>query len=231
MRRSQRVVAACAVAAALALSVSGLALAHVVHQDGPYSVAMGWWQEPTYVGVQNAVQVIIKTTAGSPVADLASGDLHVVVSTAGKSTAALPLDPTLDPDTGLGRPGEYLAWLIPTLPGNYTFHLTGSIHGQPLDETYTSSDQTFNAVMDAGTAQFPVQLPSLTELSTLSDRLTTRVGGAANAAGAAQQAASTARSDASTALLVGAGLGGLGLLVALVALVVALRVARRSAPA
>jgi len=208
-----------------------MAEAHVVQQVGQYSVAMGWWQEPTYVGVQNAVQVIIKDKSGNPVADLASGDLQVVVSAAGQSTAALPLDPSLDPDTGLGRPGEYLAWLIPTLPGDYTFHLTGAIHGQVVNETYTSSDQTFNAVEDATAAQFPVKLPSQTELSTLSDRLTVRVGGAATAASAAQQTATDARHDASTALLVGTSVGALGLLVGLIALGVALRVARRPASA
>jgi len=222
---------AAAAAACLALGVSAMAEAHVVQQVGQYSVAMGWWQEPTYVGVQNAVQVIIKDKSGNPVADLASRDLQVVVSAAGQSTAALPLDPSLDPDTGLGRPGEYLAWLIPTLPGDYTFHLTGAIHGQVVNETYTSSDQTFNAVEDATAAQFPVKLPSQTELSTLSDRLTVRVGGAATAASAAEQTATDARHDASTALLVGTSVGALGVLVGLIALGVALRVARRPASA
>ncbi len=231
MRIWVRFGAAAAAAACLALGASALAEAHVVQQWGAYSVAMGWWQEPTYVGVQNAVQVIVKDKSGNPVADLASGDLQVVVSAAGQSTAALPLDPSLDPDTGLGRPGEYLAWLIPTVPGDYTFHLTGAIHGQVVNETYTSSDQTFNAVEDATAAQFPVKLPSQTELSTLSDRLTVRVGGAATAASAAQQTATDARHDASTALLVGTSVGALGVLVGLIALGVALRVARRPASA
>ena len=227
MRIWVRFGAACAAGVCLVLLVSALAEAHVVQQWGAYSVAMGWWQEPTYVGVQNAVQVIVKDASGNPVADLASGDLQVVVSIAGQSTAALPLDPSLDPDTGLGRPGEYLAWLIPTVPGDYTFHLSGSIHGQPVDETYTSSDQTFNPVEDATAAQFPLKLPSQTELSGLSERLTARVGEAASAASAAQQAATDARHDASTALLAGTAVGGLGVLVGLVALLVALRAARR----
>ena len=75
----------------LALAVSATASAHVVKQFGSYSVAMGWLHEPTYVGVENSVQVIVKDGSGNPVNDLQPGDLQVVVSTAGQQTAALPL--------------------------------------------------------------------------------------------------------------------------------------------
>ena len=73
----------------LALVVSSTASAHVVKQFGTFSVALGWLHEPTYVAVQNAVQVIVKDSAGNPVNDLQAGDLAVVVSTAGQQTAAL----------------------------------------------------------------------------------------------------------------------------------------------
>ena len=229
MQKAMRVNAACVLAMILVLLAPGLSLAHVVQTIGPYTTAMGWLEEPAYVGVQNAVQVIVREKAsGNPVTDLASGVLHVIVSTGGQSTAPLPLDPTLDPDTGLGRPGEYLAWLIPTTPGDYTFHLTGSIHGQTVDETYTSSDQTFNPVEDAGAAQFPIRLPSLTEVSTLEGRLTTRVGTAAADAGTADATAASARDTATLALLVGGGIGFAGLVVALAALVVAQRAVKRA---
>ena len=222
MRTIARLAIAPPLVAVLIAATSGTAAAHVVSTDGPYTVAMGWLQEPAYVGSQNAVQVIIKDSKGSPVADLASGALTVVVSTGGQQTAALPLDPSLDPDTGLGRPGEYLAWLVPTVPGDYTFHLTGSIHGQNLDETYTSSDTTFNAVEDPTAAQFPAKLPTVTELAARSDRADARVADAL-------AGASSASSDASRALVVGATLGGAGLVVAIVALAMALRSRRRVA--
>jgi len=221
MRPSARLAVAAALASLIAIMVAGVAAAHVVTTIGNYSIAMGWLQEPAYVGSQNAVQVIVKTKAGNPVADLQSGALSVVVSTAGAQTAAMPLDPSLDPDTGLGRPGEYLAWLIPTIPGNYTFHLTGSIHQQTVDETYTSSDTTFNPVDDPTSAQFPAKLPTLTELSTQSERVASR-------ASDALAAASSASSDANRALLVGGALGGAGLVVGFMALLVAFQLRRRT---
>jgi hypothetical protein len=218
----------------LALVVSATASAHVVKQFGSYSVAMGWLHEPTYAGVENAVQVIVKDGSGNPINDLQPGDLQVVVSTAGQQTAALPLQPSFDPDTGLGTPGEYTASLIPTQVGDYTFHLSGSIHGQAVDETATSSDQTFNSVTTGTDVQFPVKLPALGDLSTLMQRVDGRVTAeqttatqAQQAATQAQQAASQASDNANRALLVGILVGGLGMLLGLAGMIVGLRASRR----
>jgi hypothetical protein len=225
----------------LALVISSTASAHVVKQFGTYSVAMGWLHEPTYVGVENSVQVIVKDAAGKPVNDLQPGDLQVVVSTAGQQTAALPLQPSFDPDTGLGTPGEYTASLIPTQVGDYTFHLTGSIHGQAVDETAISSDQTFNSVTAGTDVQFPVKLPALGDLSTLIQRVDGRVTTANTAATQAQQAATQAQQavaaavqaanqasdNANRALLAGVLVGGLGVLLGLAGLIVGLRASRR----
>jgi hypothetical protein len=218
----------------LALVVSATASAHVVKQFGSYSVAMGWLHEPTYVGVENSVQAIVKDSTGNPVNDLQPGDLQVVVSTAGQQSAALPLQPSFDPDTGLGTPGEYTASLIPTQVGDYTFHLSGSIHGQAVDETATSSDQTFNSVTSGADVQFPVKLPALGDLSTLIQRVDGRVATGQTASTQAEQAAAQAQrqadqasSDANRALLVGVAAGGLGVLFGLGGLLVGLRVSRR----
>ncbi len=218
-----------AVAAAfmLALVVSSSASAHVVKQVGSFSVAVGWLHEPTYVAVENAVQVIVNDSAGQPVNDLQPGDLQVVVSTAGQQTAALPLQPSFDPDTGLGTPGEYTASLIPTQVGDYTFHLTGSIHGQAVDETATSSDQTFDSVTTGTDVQFPVKLPALGDLSTLIQRVDGRVATTNAAVTQAQQAARQATDDANRALLAGVLVGGFGILLGLAGLIASLRVARR----
>src|SRR6266545_3616700 len=47
---------------------------------------------------------------------------------------------------GDGTPGDYRAWFIRTAPGPYTFHFTGSIKGQKVDEKFTSSPTTFDEV-------------------------------------------------------------------------------------
>ena len=227
----------------LALVIASTASAHVVKDFGAYSIAMGWLNEPTYLGAQNAVVAIVKDKDGKAVNDLAAGDLTVVVSAAGQQTAALPLQPSFDPDTGLGTPGEYDAWLIPTQVGDYTFHLTGTIHDQAVDETATSSDQTFNSVSAGTEVQFPVKLPALSDLTTLVGRVDGRAttagaaaaqaqqaaGSAETAATQARQAATRASDDANRALLVGVLVGGLGLLFGLAGLLVGLRASRRRA--
>jgi hypothetical protein len=215
------------------------AQAHVLKDFGPYSVALGWVAEPTYVGEQNAVQVVIKDAKGNAVVDVDSGDLKVVVSVGGQESASLDLLNKYDPDTGLGVPGDYEAPLIPTVPGDYTFHLTGKIHDTAIDETATSSDSTFESAVDSTDIQFPTKVPSLTEVTTRLDRLDARVAAAASsppaasvasappetsaidAAAAANSAAAQARDSATTALVVAVVLGGLGVILGAAGLFVA----------
>ena len=193
MRLRSLAVALCA-GAILAIGLAGLAGAHVVQQFGPYSLAIGWLHEPAYVGLDNAVQVIVKDSQGKSVDDVPANDFTVTVSTAGQTSAALPLNASFDPDTGLGTPGEYTAHLIPTAPGPYTFHIVATIHGTKADQSFTSSDTTFDAVQGQADAQFPVKVPSGTELAARVDRIDTRVQAAqvsADAAAASAQAATT----------------------------------------
>ena len=65
--------------------------AHVLKDFGPYSVALGWVHEPTYVGQLNAVQVVVKDAPAKPVTDIADGDLTVVVSAGGQDSASFSL--------------------------------------------------------------------------------------------------------------------------------------------
>ena len=173
------------IAASSSRSLTSSVQAHVLKNFGPYSVALGWVHEPTYVGQLNAVQVVVKDAAGKPVTDLADGDLTVVVSAGGQDSTALPLVATYDDDTGLGTPGDYEAPLIPTIPGDYTFHLAGKIHDTAVDETATSSDLTFDSAVDETDIQFPAKVPSLTEVVTRLYRIDTRISAAASAAPAA----------------------------------------------
>jgi len=241
LARSRRLGLAAPVAVITALLFVGSAQAHVLKDFGPYSVALGWVHEPTYVGQLNAVQVVIKDAKGVAIVDVGDGDLKVVVSVGGQQSAPLDLMNKYDPDTGLGVPGDYEAPIIPTAPGDYTFHLTGKIHSTAVDETATSSDSTFNSVVDETDIQFPAKLPSLTEITTHLDRLDTRVAAIASpapvastapdttaidAAHAASTAAAQAHDSASTALLAAVVLGGLGVILGAVSLFVATR--RRS---
>jgi hypothetical protein len=244
--RFRRIGIALAAASVLAIAVAGTLQAHVLKEFGTYSVALGWSVEPTYVGQINAVQVVVKDKGGKAVTDLADGDLKVAVTVGGQQSAALSLINKYDPDTGLGIAGDYEAPLMPTTPGDYTFHLTGSIHGQAVDETATSSDSTFNSAVEATDIQFPAKLPSLTEIAISLDRISARLSaspapgasaaapapsadtGLADAVTAAQATASQARDVASGALVVGLLVGALGVILGGAALLLVVRRSSRS---
>lgn len=244
--RSATSVTAIAAASLLLFLVAGTAQAHVVKSFGTYSVALGWAHEPTYVGAANAVQVIVKDAKGAPVTDIPDGDLTVVVSISGQTSSPLSLDNAFDSDTGLGIPGDYEAPIAPTVPGDYTFHLAGTIHGTVVDETATSSDATFNSVVDSSTVDFPSKLPSISDIVTRLDRIDARTSAAPasaapaavaspgpdaaaaaqsaqSAAAAASAAATSAEGDATTALQAGVLVGAIGIVLGAVALFMAVR--------
>jgi len=218
MHRSARAWAIALMAIGLT-SVATPVAAHIVKQVGPYTVALGWVREPTYVGQLNAVQVVIKDAKGSPVSDLSADDLKVVVSTAGQQSDPMSLAPTFDEDTGLGIPGDYEAPMIPTAPGDYTFHVTGSIHSTKIDEIATSSDTTFDSVVDPSAVQFPTKLPAIGDLATRLERVDARVQSQISAA-------NDAKSSAQGALVVGIAVGGAGVLIGLVGLALAITARR-----
>ena len=110
---------------------------------------------------------------------------------------------------GIGHARRLPRALIPTLPGDYTFHLTGTVHGQPVDETATSSDSTFDSVQEPTAIQFPNQVPSGADLATRIQSVDSRVD--------------SAQSQASSAMLVGGAVGIVGIVIALIALFVAWR--------
>ena len=217
---SSRRLAAVAAGLALACSQVLVASAHVVETAGPIQLEIGWHGEPVYVGQPNAVEVTIRE-GDQPVTDLGADDLHVVVSTAGQSSASLAFEPAFDLAEGDGTPGQYIAKLDPTAPGDYSFKITGTVHGQAIDLTVASGEETFDAVAGTSDVEFPAKLPTMAEVSTHLDRIDQRIAQAGTSGDTA--AIADARAAADRALWVGGGLGLLGLALAAVALVVAAR--------
>ena len=209
---------------AFVFTAAAPASAHVGRTVGAYHFEVGWGSEPAYAGFENSVQLILATTSGKPVTTL-TDSLKVEVIF-GTQTMQFPLEPTFDPDTGEGTPGDYRVWFIPTAAGTYTFHFFGSIGKQKVDERFTSGPTTFDEVSDPAQVQFPTKVPSGTEIAGRLDQEIPRL----NAAIAA--AASDARSQADTArtlAIIGVVLGAAGLIVAVVALVGRRRTGRRAA--
>ena len=194
------------------------ASAHEEHKVDKYTVEVGFGTEPAYAGVINSVQ-LISSDNGTPVTD-AKG-LKVAVTTGDAEPRQLALEPYFG--DGFGTPGDYRAFFIPTTPGAYTFKVTGTLGGKKVDQSYTSGKDGFDEVTDPAEAQYPVQQPNGSQLTTRLDRETTRLTAARAAArAAADDQVAGARRLATIGLVVGA----LGLLAAVGAGALALR--RRS---
>src|SRR6185369_12241147 len=157
-------------------------------------------------------------------------DLKVIVTTASIPSPDLSFEPGFDPIELEGPLGEYDAAIVPTAPGDYTFSITGTVHGQAVDIKVTSGDETFDPVRETSNLQFPSKLPSAAEVATRLDRVDGRVatlqdstGQYAQAITDAQAAASAAQAAADRALLIGAVLGGLGIVIGALGLLAARR--------
>ena len=191
------------------------ALAHEGRNLGDLEMVVGWGTEPAYAGEVNSVQLLL-VHHGEPVVDL--GDTLDVEVTFGDETQPFTLEPFFE-EGEFGTPGDYRAFLIPTEPGQYSFHFSGTIDGEEVDETFTSGPDTFGGVDNPQAAQFPVEQPSTGELAERINREVPRLTGSIEEAQAAATAAADDASSANTLGLIGVIVGAVGLLVAIVALV------------
>jgi hypothetical protein len=200
MRRSRNGAIMLAAAAAIALALPAApAAAHEQRHVNGNDVVVGWLEEPAFAGFLNAVQ-FIATRGGQPVED-ARLEVEVVFGgpDAEQRTDPMPLEPAF------GAPGEYHATLIPTRPGQYTFHVTGTMNGQ-VDEVFTSGPETFDDIQEVSGVQFPEQDPppgelaeAVTQLQEQLDEAQAAVQEARDRAGAAESDLAAAREDAESA--------------------------------
>jgi hypothetical protein len=146
------------------------AAAHERRVEGDHVFVVGWLDEPAFAGFKNAVQFI--ASHGEEPVEGAELEVEVIFGEpdADERTDPMPLEPAF------GTPGEYHAFLIPTRPGTYSFHISGSVEpGEEFDEMFTSGPETFNDIQEPTDVQFPVQDPTTGELSEAVTRLQERV--------------------------------------------------------
>lgn len=210
----------CSRAAAIVVAMSVLliwpsvASAHVLKKVGPVDMEIGFGTEPAYTGQPNSVYLLLSDN-GKPVVNL--GDSLKVSVSAGGSLVDLPLVPNFELG-GDGVPGEYRAYFVPSIPGPYTFHISGKVGVTTIDETVASGPKTFDEVQDLSGATFPaIPYPGNGELASriLADDARTKAALAdANAAvDGAKSTAGTARIVA----IVGVVIGLAGLAIAITA--------------
>ncbi|NLE22751.1 MAG: hypothetical protein GX624_08240 [Actinobacteria bacterium] len=213
MKRSTRAALTVSVLCTAFLALAVPAAAHETGTAGKAELSLGWGTEPAYVGQLNTVQLMATYADGDPVND--PGARLTVRVRYGEQEQESELVPTYDPDYGTGTPGEYAAFVIPTAPGNYTFHVTGRIAGSKVDMEVTSSPRTFSPVEDASAVQFPVKVPGTEQVAARLDNELPRM-----AAASAVTDVESEVSAAKTIGYVGIAAGVAGLALAAVALLV-----------
>jgi hypothetical protein len=176
---------ASALAVAVVLLAGAPASAHENKPVGKYTFTVGWGDEPAYAGFKNSVSLRVEDAAEKPVADI--GDGVKVEVTTGSEKVTLPMR------AAFGDPGHYEATLIPTRPGTYTFHFTGTVRGEAIDVTFTSSETTFDDIKPPSEVQFPAKDPAVSELTQRITRSEQRALGVAD----------TAKDDAGLARILG----------------------------
>ncbi|MHB8512337.1 MAG: hypothetical protein ACYDCC_09150 [Actinomycetota bacterium] len=170
---------------------------------------VGWGMEPPYSGTQNSVQMILADASGKPITNVAAGQIKVEIQTGSVHPLKLVMNPTFDPDTGLGTPGDYRAWFVPTAVGTYSFTFSGTLGKCTISNAkFTSSESTFDDIKDVTTAQFPVIDPPGNLISSKLDNVQSRLA-------ASVLSAKSSADSAKTAGYIAIGLGGLAVILAL----------------
>jgi hypothetical protein len=173
---------------ALTFLAPGSASAHERRTvGGDYTFVVGFLKEPAFEGETNGIDLRVSKAGDQPVEGLEKTlKAEVVV---GGATLPLEFKPRFR------VPGAYDANFVPTRPGTYIFHFSGSVEGTPVDERFESGPGRFNDVEAVAPLQFPDKVPAGVEVQ--------------RALAAAEGRAATATMLATIGLV--AGLAGLAL--------------------
>lgn len=143
----------------LSLLAASPAAAHGHITVGDYELVIGFRSEPALQGEPNGLDLrVTNVKTGELVAGLEE-TLSAEIGFGG-STQSLELR------ARWGEEGSYTADVLPTAAGDYSFRIFGEIAGTPVDETMTSSPDTFSAVETKAAISFPAPEPSVAELQT-----------------------------------------------------------------
>ena len=122
---------------ALLLAVPAASRAHELRAVGPkgeYTLVVGWFIEPAFEGVVNAVDIRVMRTADHKAVNTAKGDVvdldvevQYLAAESGDAevveSMTLPSGPTIT----FGTDNRYASWFKPVRPGAYAFRIRGRL--------------------------------------------------------------------------------------------------------
>jgi hypothetical protein len=150
MHRMFRIFSSIGLALMLVTTLVSVGSAHEHRKvaDDTYELTIGFINEPAYQNQQNGLSLRVVTVDGEkPVEGLVDTLEAEVIY--GDQSMTLELEPVFN------DPGHYQAIFFPTATGAYTFHITGEIDGNEIDETFESGPETFSEVEPIEPLQFP----------------------------------------------------------------------------
>jgi hypothetical protein len=132
-----------AILAVALLAIPLTALAHETVESGNYILEIGWLQEPVVVGERNGLDLFVasKDAPEEGIADITTLQFTVEYGSASQDYELVPAEED---------PGHYSAAFIPTVEGQYTFHLTGTINDEAIHVSVEPEE-----VVAAGELAFP----------------------------------------------------------------------------
>jgi hypothetical protein len=199
--------------------LTNIAYAHERRMVGDYEFVVGFLVEPAIEGEKNGVDLRVRIPSeeegGTPtpvegVHETLQVEITHVPSGVSKSAELRAI---------FNDPGHYTSDLIPTAPGPYRFHFTGSVGDLTVDEIFESGPGTFGEVEPSVDFQFPETIPQAREMESAIRGTQDTAQQSAAAITAAEEAAAAAQSTATIALI----LGAVGLLAGAGGVVMALR--------
>lgn len=155
MFKHPRLAAALSIAFTFVLG-TGLVVAHESREIGDISMVVGFLDEPVFVGQKSGLDLRVEV-GGEPAEGLEETLNAEVIF--GDETRPLEISPSF------GEPGAYRSIFFPTAAGPYTFHITGEIDGEAVDESFTAGPDTFGEVQDTAGGQFPVTYPATGDIA------------------------------------------------------------------
>lgn len=134
---------ACFVALILLIFNFQLAFAHETVNIGDYQIEVGWLTEPPVTGQLNGIIVNVSKGEEEPVENVSSLVVNVAYGGQIKTLTLQPL--------GEDTPGQFVAPILPTIPGQYTINLGGKI-----GDTDVSAEVEPEEVQTSDAIQFPL---------------------------------------------------------------------------
>jgi hypothetical protein len=174
-RRAGAVLVAVIAALVVPVMLAGPAAAHETRKVGDYTFVVGWSTEPAFANIPNGPEVTItKGPKEDPVVEDVELEVEVIF---GDESVTVGLEPAFVVGV-FGDPGNYDADLFPTRPGTYTYHFTGTVEGQEIDEEFTSGPETFSDINDPAEVAFPAADPNNAQLASRLDEEADEASGA-----------------------------------------------------